>query len=124
MSVKMQPTSAIKRNLGIEPNGKVQKFFANTCALHMDKYVPFDTGALANTVVVNNSPTSNVEPNRITYSQEYASYVYYGISKTGKPLNYQLDKHPQAGDYWDRRMVTAEINNVVDEVQAYIDRGA
>ena len=26
MPVKMQPTSVIKANLGIEPNGRVQKF--------------------------------------------------------------------------------------------------
>ena len=33
MSVKMQPTSVIKVNLGIDPNGRVQRFFATTCAV-------------------------------------------------------------------------------------------
>ena len=41
----------IKKKLGLEPNGKVQAFFTQTCAIHMDKYVPFDTGVLAQTVV-------------------------------------------------------------------------
>ena len=35
MSVRIKPTSTIIRRLGIEPNGKVQKFFTNTCAKHI-----------------------------------------------------------------------------------------
>ena len=39
MPVKMQPTSVIKARLGIEPNGRVHKFFTHTCRIHNDKYV-------------------------------------------------------------------------------------
>lgn len=123
MPVKMQSTSVIKANLGIEPNGKVQKFFTQTCAIHMDKYVPYDNGILAGTVVKGNSTTGNVTTNEITYDQEYAHYVYEGISKSGKPLNYQKDKHAYAGKYWDKRMVSAEMQDVVKEVQDFIDKG-
>ena len=38
MPVKMQPVSVIKANLGIEPNGRVQKFFTNECAKEMLDY--------------------------------------------------------------------------------------
>ena len=47
----LKPISEIKANLGIEPNGKVQKYFTERCYQHMDKYVPKDTGALRETVV-------------------------------------------------------------------------
>lgn len=123
MPVKMQPTSVIKANLGIEPNGKVQKFFTQTCAIHMDKYVPFDTGILAGTVVKGNVTTSNVTDDQIIYDQEYAHYVYEGISKNGKPLVYHTDKHPYAGKHWDKRMVSAEMQDIVKEVQDFIDKG-
>ena len=50
----LKPISEIKANLGIEPNGRVQKFFTNTCRNHMDKYVPKDTGILRENVVIEN----------------------------------------------------------------------
>ena len=121
MPVNIKPTSVIKARLGLEPNGKVHKWFTNTCALHMDKYVPWDTGSLAETVVVNGTTTSNVTSDTITYEQPYAKYVYYGI-RDGKELNYQTDVHENAGPYWDKRMWSAEKDIVVKEVQNYFDK--
>ena len=69
-TVKMNPTSVIETRLGIEPNGKVQKFFTNTCYKHMDKYVPQDNGDLRTIV--------SIRPDSIIYEQEYAEYQYYG----------------------------------------------
>lgn len=109
-------------NFGLGKNGDVHKFFTNTCALHMDKYVPYDEGTLANSVVQGGVVTSNVDVDSITYDQEYASYVYNGISKNGNSLNYSHDMHPYAGDHWDERMVSAEMSEIEQEVQDYIDR--
>ena len=109
MPVKLKPTSQIKARLGIEPNGRVQKFFSNTCYKHMNKYVPMDEGNLR----IN----ADVRADSITYESPYARYQYYGISKSGKPLNYRT---PGTGDYWDKRMVSAEMEQVVQEVQNYI----
>lgn len=114
MSVKMQPTSVIKARLGIEPNGRVQKFFTNTCYKHMDKYVPQDNGELRTVV--------DIQPDSITYEQEYARYQYYGVREDGTHAvkNYTT---PGTGPYWDKRMVSAEIQDVVKEVQDYVNRG-
>lgn len=142
MPVKMQPTSVIKARLGIEPNGRVQKFFTATCAKHMDKYVPYDEGNLAD---------YNIEGNLIIYEQHYAHYMYEGkvmgpnipIKEngiitgwfspkgkakyyTGKDIDYSKSVargHIFAGKYWDKRMWTAEGKDVVKEVQDYINRG-
>ena len=123
VKIKLKPTSAIILKLGLDANGDVQQFFTNTCALHMDKYVPFDTGALARTTVINgNINTGNVFQNAIVYNQEYARYVYYGISRSGLPMNYQKEKHPEANSYWDKRMWSAEKDIVVKEVQNYLDK--
>lgn len=120
MAFQMNNTSEIKARLGLEPNGRVQKFFTSTCAKHMDKYVPRNEGTLAETVIIDGQPTVNVQADTITYTQLYARYVYNGISKSGKPLNYQT---PGTGDHWDERMVSAEMHEIIDEVQEYVNRG-
>lgn len=111
MPVKMQPTSVIKTRLGLEPNGRVQKFFTNTCYKHMDKYVPKDEGNLRTIV--------DIQPNSITYESPYARYQYYGEREDGshKVINYTT---PGTGPYWDKRMISAEMQDVVKEVQNYI----
>ena len=111
MPVKLKPTSTIKARLGIEPNGRVQKFFTNTCYKHMDKYVPKDEGNLRTIVDIKNDS--------ITYESPYARYQYYGMRDDGTHVvkNYTT---PGTGPYWDKRMVSAEMQDVVKEVQKYI----
>lgn len=112
MSVKMQPTSVIKANLGIEPNGKVQKFFTNVCYRYMDKYVPMDTGMLRENVTLT--------ANTITYEQPYAHAQYTGIVNGHAVQNYTT---PGTGPYWDERMKSADLGNVIKETQDYFNRG-
>lgn len=114
MPVTVKPTSVIKARLGIEPNGRVQKFFTNTCYKRMDKYVPKDEGNLRTIV--------DILPSEIIYEMPYARYQYYGVREDGshKVQNYTT---PGTGTYWDKRMVSAEMQDVVKEVQNYINRG-
>lgn len=111
MPVKMRPTSEIKAHLGIEPNGRVQKFFTNTCYKHMDKYVPKRYGDLRTNV--------DIKSDSITYESPYAHAQYVGFT-TGPVQNYTT---AGTGPYWDKRMVSAEMQDVVDEVQRYARRG-
>ena len=135
MPVKLKPTSEIKARLGIEPNGRVQKFFTNTCYKHMDKYVPQRDGNLRTIV--------DVKPDSITYESPYAHYQYEGkkyVMDNGKSAYYSPDygfwskkgekKHDSGekliyhtagtGHHWDERMKSAEMQDVVKEVQDYI----
>lgn len=114
MPIKIKPTSQIKARLGLEPNGRVQKFFTNTCYKHMDKYVPQRDGNLRTIV--------DIKADSITYEQEYAKYQYYGMRKDGSHVvkNYTT---PGTGTYWDERMKSAEMQDVIKEVQDYINRG-
>ena len=114
MPVKLKHPSEIKVQLGIEPNGRVQKFIANTCYKHMDKYVPMDNGDLRTIVTI--------RPDSITYEVPYASYQYYGMREDGSHVvsNYTT---PGTGPYWDERMKSAELSTIIDEVQNYINHG-
>lgn len=114
MPIKIKPTNKIKARLGLEPNGKVQKFFTNTCYKHMDKYVPMNIGNLRTIV--------DVQDDSITYESPYAKYQYYGEREDG---SHKIQKHttPGTGTYWDKKMVSIEIKDVVKEVQDYVNRG-
>lgn len=140
MPVKMQPTSEIKARLGITPSGRVQKKFQSLCYRYMDKYVPRYEGNLRKNVDLSN-------PTEIVYNSPYAHYQYegklyvmdngkgsyyspkYGFwsdkgmpkHDSGKPLTYHTGG---TGDHWDKRMVSAEMGDLVKDLQAYIDRGA
>ena len=136
----LNPTSIIKMRLGIDPNGRVQKFFTQTCYKHMDKYVPKDTGDLRSNVIIST--------NSITYKSPYAHYMYTGkvmgpnipLTKKGlsEPYGYYSPKGKAktytganinyhtagTGPYWDKRMKSAEMSEVRREVQNYVNRGA
>ena len=113
MPVRMKPTSLIIARLGLEPNGRVQKFFTNTCYTHMDKYVPMDNGDLRSNV--------DIRANSITYEMPYARYQYYGVREDGThKVNHYTT--PGSGRYWDRRMWSVESEDVIREVQDYIGR--
>ncbi len=144
MALKMQPVSVIKARLGIEPNGRVHKYFTKRCADHMDNYVPLADGGLA-------YKTRTIETNRIIYNAPYAHYMYEGkvmgpnipIKEdgiivgwfsppgqakhyTGKNIDYSKSiarGHTQAGPYWDKRMWSAEKLDIIKEVQEFMKRG-
>ena len=129
MAVKIKPTSVIIANLGLGPNGDVQKYFTHRCRVHMDKYVPYEEGNLRTLVEEGN--------NYIKYYSPYAHYMYEGILyvdpetgsswarkdvtkvPTGKPLVYHT---AGTGSHWDKRMWSAEKDQVIKEIQDYVRR--
>ena len=80
----LKPVSEIKINLGIEPNGRVQKFFTDTCAKHMDKYVPKDVGNLRDNI--------SRKADSITYESPYAHAQYVGFT-TGEVRHYTTPRN-------------------------------
>lgn len=103
--MKLNPISTIKANLGIDANGRVQKFFTDTCAKHMDKYIPKDTGTLRTVV--------DKGADHITYESPYAHYQFVN--------QFEHYTTPGTGSYWDERMKSAEMDLVVKETQRYVN---
>ena len=102
MPVKLKPTSQIKARLGIQPNGRVQKFFTNECVKAMDKYIPMREGNLR---LIKDERSDSV-----TYESPYAKYQYYGklmVGKAPKTLtNKDLQYHSgdsKRGSFWFER---------------------
>ena len=136
-SVELKPVSVIKARLGIQPNGQVQKKFQSLCQQYMDKYVPYRDGNLRKNLDMS-------DPTKIVYESPYAHYQYEGVLyvmnngkgayyspdygywskkpkyKTDTPLHYET---AGTGDHWDERMKSAEMNNLLDDLQKFVDRG-
>lgn len=83
---------------GMQKNGNLHLFLANNCFRRMQKYVPFDTGALSTTAIV--------QPGSVTYTQPYAHRQYK--ENKGKGLR---------GKYWDKKMIANEREALTREVE-------
>ena len=124
--MEMKPTSQIKLRLGIEKNGRVQKYLIKRTADYMDKYVPMRDGMLRANI--------EVGPDYVIYKSPYAHYQYKGIlyvdpdtgsswatkGSTKVPTSKKLNHVAGTGSNWDKRMMTAEGDDLVAEIQKYI----
>lgn len=91
----------IVNKFNMQKGGSAQLFLSNECFRRMEKYVPWETGNLATTVTV--------RPGSVTYEQPYAHKQY--TTNKGKGIR---------GKYWDKKMVNAEREQLVKDVQNYV----
>lgn len=94
-------SNKIVNKFNMQDGGSAQLFLANECFRRMTKYVPKDTGMLSTTVTV--------KPESVTYEQPYAHRQY--TTNKGKGLR---------GKYWDQKMLSAEKQLLVNDVQKYV----
>lgn len=127
--VNLEPISKIKAEIGIEPNGRVQKFLTQTCYNKMSQFVPGGASSELNKNVA-------LKADSITYKSPYAHYQYRSIlyvdpntgsswAKKGQkkiPTNKNLH-HTIGTSYWDKKMWSSKGKEVIDEVQQFLDRG-
>ena len=143
IKVEMKPISTILTRIGVNKTGDVQMQLTRIVNKRITRYMPFRTGALSTKLKYIKSPTE------IEVVAPYARMMHYGKvmvnSKTGKgpafipgvgyrykkgtilkatdrDLKYDTTKHPEAGPFWDRRMMAVEKDAIVSEVQAYVRR--
>ena len=131
MSVYMQPTSVIKTQLGIQPGGRICKYAVHRCRVRMNNYVP--SGGSRFGLRQNVSETSDA----VIYKSPYAHYIYEGIlyvdPETGSswarkdvikvPTSKMLKYHtPGTGRHWDKLMLSAEKQELIDDIQRQIRR--
>lgn len=138
--MKLQPASVIKARLGIQLGGPAHAYFTQSCFRHMTSFVPGGTKSHLN-------QTANIQVDNITYQGPDAYYLFNGnlyvdpkykkgafynsdygfwsrpgITKinSGKRLNYHT---PGTGAHWDNLMWTSQKNEVITEVQQFVNRG-
>lgn len=114
MKIILNDIDKIKKRLKLDPQGEVQKFFTNECYKRMDEYVPMDKGHLRTIV--------DIQADSITYEVPYASYQYRGEREDGSHKIYNYTT-PGTGPYWDKRMVSAEIDDLVEKIEQHFGFG-
>ena len=125
--IKMNSTSKIIKDHGLDENGGVTRFMRDTVDRFMDPYIPMSTGILKNTKTYPNNHS-------IKYTSPYAHYMYKGKVAVGaskpkgvkrtisnKPLRYQ--GAPKRGAEWDKRMMNDRKKDLIRDVENYIKQG-
>lgn len=115
MAVYIESLDKLFKKLKIEDNGPAQAFMTETCYKLMDKYVPRRSGSDGGTL----RDTVSLETDRIVYQTDYAGYQYYGQRSDGshKVRHYST---PGTGPYWDKRMISADMDKLTRKVQNYV----
>lgn len=133
--LEMVPVSAILKERGLEPGGRVQKFIDAECIRLMAPYTPYLNGALEDSATL----STVIGSGEIKQETPYARYQYYGeifgpnipvfengilmgfISRkgvkkqpTGRPLTYNKSKHPKAGKMWFERMKADNKEDILE----------
>lgn len=143
VKIDMPSASQLVRNLGLDEKGDAQRFHTMNINRRMGKYMPHLTGALETKLKYVHSNTE------IKVLGPYAKYQYLGKamvdSQTGKgpayipgvgyrfrkgatlkatdrDLEYTKDFNPQAGPYWDKRLVAAEGDAIAEDLKNYVVR--
>lgn len=104
------------KELGLEPNGAVQKFFTNELMRLSDDYVPMNNGPLKNSAIAERDGTG------IIYNSPYAKYHWYGKLAvdpvTGKGAFFK-----EGYGFWSRKDTKKVITNTDMQYQGAPNRG-
>ena len=141
----MKELNQLVKDKGLDEAGDVQSFHTQNVLRRIIKYMPYRTGA---TIKITRAQTDIHRP-RIITDVPYGKFLYYGKLmvdpvtgaagfqdkdgqwksrkgvpkvKSDRPIDYTDTKHPQAGPYWDRALVAAELPAMRADLQRYINR--
>lgn len=146
IKVDMKPVSSVMKGLGVTVRGDVQKFHTANVRRRIQKYMPYRSGATIKTMIIQ----SPAEEPFIHVDVPYARMLYYGkvmvdpkthaagfLTENGwrsrkgvkkvvsnRDITYDKTKNPQAGPFWDRRLIAAEGAAMRQDLQEYVNRRA
>lgn len=130
VKVKINKTSQILKDHGLNEDGRVVKFLRDDADRLMNSFIPMDNGMLRRNKAYPNNHS-------IKYNSPYSKYQYYGklmLTKsgsswakkgekkfeTGKKLKYHTSG---TGAKWDKLMLQRRKNDLVKDVENYIKTG-
>lgn len=136
--LNLDAPESLKRAVGLEKGGKIQKAIDSAVIRWNGKYTPKITGTLTNSAWLHTVIGSGT----VIYQTPYAKYLYYGevygpnipvyehgspeptryFSPPGKPkhptgrqLEYNKDYNPLAGSHWFERMKADHAKDILRE---------
>lgn len=111
----IRPPAEILQNKGIAARGKVQKCIDRAVLRYSEPFVPKDSGRL----IASGNSATKIGSGTICYDAPYAKYQYYGVSRTGKSLQYHGGG--KRGSYWFARMKAVYLSKILAEAAAVAD---
>lgn len=93
-------------------DGNTRLFANESLYRHAVPYIPRETGTLMELV--------EITEKGIRFTQPYAHYQWYGLSKSGNPLHYSKSQHPLATDHWEEQVKLNHYDTIIREIKNYI----
>ena len=106
----------IIEHFGLDIGGRTQEVIDSSFMAYMEPYMPKDSGTMIDLMFAQNKPGKG----EIDINVNYADYVNTGISKSGKPLNYQ--GAPMRGANFVERMLADHFQDILNDAQREIDK--
>lgn len=137
VTVKMDLPGAAKvvQDLGLDAKGDVQRFHTNNVMRRIQRFMPYKSGAYIKGMIA----ATNINEPEIVIPGPHSRFLYHGkvmvSDVTGSPwarkgetkhvvgdwdINYNREKNPDAGPYYDREMVAAEGPALVEDIKQYM----
>lgn len=134
----MVPLKNIKSEMGF--NGKVQQYFTEQVYKYSEPYTPKDTGIFLSNVtlgedyILYNSPYANylwngkkfVDPDYkigAFYSPTYGFWSRPGVLKEATDIDLNYKGAPMRGPFWTNRMWADKGDEIMNNLQKFIDVG-
>ena len=114
-SLKMNPTSVVMTQRGLEERGRVQQYIDNEVLKRSEPYTPLETGTLSKSGQLNTVLGSG----EVIWSTPYARYQYYGKVMAGSAPKKVTDKALKyhgggaRGEKWFERMKAAHKDGIL-----------
>lgn len=127
VKIKMNSTSKILKDHGLDKDGRVTEFFRDTVYRLYEPYVPRESGNLYRKVTFQNAHS-------ITHIEPYSHYHYKGkkavgasrpkgIKRTISNQDMKYQGAPKRGPEWDKRMMNDRGLEVCKDVERFIKNG-
>lgn len=147
ITVDMKPVNQILKEKGLTAGGDVQRFHTQNVLRRIQKYMPYRSGSTIKMMIAQ----TDINKPEIVLDVPFGRYLYNGkvmvnaetgkgppvipgvgprwprgtvLKATDRDLEYTKTKNPNAGPYWDRVLIAAEMPAMQADLQRYVNRKA
>lgn len=130
VEIKLDNFKNIEKRLGLDEDGKVTEFFRNKVDSYCDPYIPFSGGSGVHLKDLKTYPNKST----IQYEAPYAHYHFKGKKAIGpsrpagikrkiSDIDMEYQGAPKRGPNWAERMMNDRKQDIIKDVQKFIDNG-
>ncbi len=130
IDIKINSADKIIKDHGLDDDGRVTEHFRDTADRFMDPYIPTTIGSGAHMKDNKSYP----DKKSIKYNSIYSHYHYKGkkaigpskpkgVKRTISNEDMQYQGAPKRGPEWDKRMIADREQDLINDLQNFINSG-